>query len=318
MIAPDRATARAARLRYVRPYPSWIQRRRFGRGFVYLNADGRRVRARAVLQRIRSLAIPPAWTEVRICPDPRAHLCAIGRDARGRRQYRYHPDWRTARDRRKWNRVAAFPRALRRIHRRVGRDLARPGLPRPKILALVVLLLERTLIRVGNEEYAKTNGSVGLTTMRSRHVEMMGPRIRFEFKGKGGARQCVEVTDPRAAALLRRCRNLPGVELFQYVDESGRRHAVRAEDVNTYLREAAGAPFTAKDFRTWAATTMTARALQRAPGFATKTHARRHVLRVVRGVAQRLGNTLAICRKSYVDPRVIDEFLGGAPRSRAA
>ena len=280
--------------------------------------DGSRLTAVDELRRIRALAIPPAWRDVWICPFAHGHLQAVGRDARGRKQYRYHPRWRTARDETKYARLLAFGQTLPRIRDRVERDLARPGLPRDKILATVVRLLETTFIRVGNVAYAKTNASFGLTTLRGRHVDVSGSTLRFEFRGKGGKRISVDLTDRRLARIVKRCQELPGQELFQYVDADGERQVVDSADVNAYLREIGGEEFTAKDFRTWAGTVLAAVALRELPPCESAAPARRHVVRAVASVAAQLGNTPTICRKSYVHPAVIDAYLEGrvldAPR----
>jgi DNA topoisomerase-1 len=315
------ACARAAGLRYVSG-GAGIRRRRAGAGFVYLDPEGRRVRDADELRRIRSLAIPPAWRDVWICPFPQGHRQAVGRDARGRTQYRYHPRWRAARDETKYARMVAFVRALPTIRQRVARDLALPGLPREKVLATVVGLLETTGIRVGNACYARTNGSFGLTTLRSHHVDVAGAALAFEFRGKGGKTVSVGVSDRRLARVVRRCQELPGQELFQYVDGDGARQSIDSADVNAYLRAIGGEAFTAKDFRTWAGTVLTARALAELPAAAAPTQARRNVVRAIAAVAHHLGNTPAICRKSYVHPAVVDAYLRGrvrpAPRPRRA
>src|SRR5436190_1573116 len=277
--APEpQEAARAAGLRYVSDALPGIRRKQAGRGFTYVGPDGDRISDRASLARIKSLAVPPAWTDVWICPDPRGHIQATGRDARGRKQYRYHARWRAVRDETKYDRMIAFGEALPRIRRRTEMDLRRPGLPREKVLAAVVRLLEVTRIRVGNEEYARTNRSYGLTTLLDRHVTVAGPTLRFSFRGKSGVRHQVDLTDRRLAAIVKRCRDLPGQELFQYVDDDGRQHTIDSADVNDYLRQLSGADFTAKDFRTWAGTVLAARALRACPACASKTGARRAVV----------------------------------------
>ena len=263
------------------------------------------------LGRIRALAIPPAWTDVWICSTPTGHIQAVGRDARGRKQYRYHARWRAIRDETKYNRLVEFGRALPRIRRRVARDLARPGLPRARVLATVVRLLERTLIRVGNTEYARQNGSFGLTTLRSKHVLIEGPRLRFVFRGKGGKSHTVDVTDGRLARIVMQCQDLPGHELFQYLDARGRRQTIDSADVNAYLREIAGREFTAKDFRTWAGTVLAASALAVMAEKGARP-SRRQVAHAVKMVAGRLGNTPSICRKCYVHPAIPAAFLESA------
>jgi DNA topoisomerase-1 len=304
-------SAKAAGLTYVTEGRPGLTRRRRGHGFVYLEADGRRVRDRTALARIRALAIPPAWRDVWICATAHGHLQAVGRDARGRKQYRYHERWRATRDDTKYTRMLAFARTLPRIRARVRADLARPSLPRAKVLATVVRLLETTLIRVGNEAYARTNGSFGLTTLRARHVAVRGAMLRFHFRGKGGKEHAVDVRDPRLARIVRQCQDLPGQELFQYVDDEGRRQSIDSADVNAYLRDVAGAEFTAKDFRTWAGTVLAALALAEVASFASKREARRNITRAVEAVASRLGNTPAISRRCYVHPAVIEAYMDG-------
>jgi DNA topoisomerase I len=304
-------TARRAGLRYVSDCDPGLRRRRAGRGFVFIDAAGRRVRDPDVLARIRRLAIPPAWTDVWICGSPSGHIQAVGRDARGRKQYRYHPRWRAVRDDTKYGRMLEFAAALPRIRARVSRDLARPGLPRDKVLAAVVRLLETTRMRVGNAEYARANHSFGLTTLRDRHVDVSGRRLRFHFRGKAGKAHSVDVEDPRLARIVRRCQDLPGQELFQYIGRDGRRRSITSTDVNQYVRSAAGARFTAKDFRTWCGTVLAAGALAAAGRFESPAQARRRVKRAIADVADRLGNTVTICRASYVHPAVIAAYLAG-------
>lgn len=309
---PDGAEAAASgRLRYVSDARPGIERLRSGRGFRYrVQADGRTVRDPQILARIRALAIPPAWTAVWICPTEAGHIQAVGRDARGRKQYRYHARWREVRDEAKYARLIDFGRALPRIRQAVRRDLARPGLPRRKVLATVVRLLETTLIRVGNEEYARQNHSYGLTTLRARHVRVRGDQLRFEFRGKGGKPHLVALSDRRLARVVQQCQDLPGHDLFQYLDEAGRRQTIGSADVNAYLRQVAGHEFTAKDFRTWAGTVLAATTLQElaAPGLA---RSRRAVVRMVSAVAERLRNTPAICRRCYIHPAVVAAFEHG-------
>jgi DNA topoisomerase-1 len=301
--------ADAAQLRYVSDSRPGIQRLRHGRAFRYAGLDGQAVRDLLTLRRIRSLAIPPAWTQVWICPVAHGHIQAVGRDARGRKQYRYHVRWRAVRDEAKFDRVLQFGRALPAIRERVGKDLERPGLPREKVLASVVRLLETSLIRVGNVEYARDNGSYGLTTLRSRHVTVEGARVRFEFRGKGGKPHTVDVSDRRLAAVVRRCQDLPGHELFQYLDEEGQRQAIDSADVNAYLREIGGEEFTAKDFRTWGGTVLAACALA---GPTEEGDARRRLTAAIGQVAARLGNTPTICRKCYIHPDVVAAHLNGS------
>jgi DNA topoisomerase-1 len=310
LLQPERS-ARAAGLRYVSDASPGVARRPAGGGFRYLRPDGAVLRDRETLVRIRSLAIPPAWRDVWICPRDDGHLQATGRDARGRKQYRYHRRWREARDETKYGRMIAFAKALPRIRRRVVRDLSQPGLPREKVLAAVVRLLEMTFIRVGNEEYARDNDSFGLTTLRDRQVRVDGTTLRFRFRGKSGVQHDIELTDRRLAAIVRRMHDLEGEELFQYVDEQGETRAVESADVNSYLRESAGAEFTSKDFRTWAGTLLCARALRALEPPASETHGKRSVAQAIEGVAKLLGNTRAVCRKCYIHPAIVESYLEG-------
>ena len=305
--------ARAAGLRHVSDARPGITRKRSGKGFTYAGPDGRTIRDEAEIRRIRALAVPPAWTKVWICPDPRGHIQATGRDARGRKQYRYHTRWREVRDETKYGRMVAFGEALPGLRKRVSADLRKEGLPREKVLAAVVRLLESTLIRVGNEEYAKENRSYGLTTMKDRHVKVRGETLRFEFVGKGGQRRRIDLRDKRLARIVKRVRELPGQELFQYVDDEGEVRGVGSEDVNEYLREITGQEFTAKDFRTWTGTVMAALALSELEPFRSQTQAKKNVVRAIEEVADRLGNTPAVCRRCYVHPQVIDAYLDGSP-----
>ena len=281
-------------------------------GFRYRRADGRPVRSAADLKRIRALAIPPAWKDVWISADPKGHLQATGRDARGRKQYRYHAGWRASRDGNKFDRMEAFAAVLPAIRTRTAAHVARPGLPREKVLATVVQLLEKSLIRVGNDEYAKANRSFGLTTLRDQHVDVKGSTLRFQFRGKGGKRHEVDVSDRRLARTVRQCRDLPGQELFQYVDDEGRTQDVTSSDVNEYLRDVTGTDFTAKDFRTWAATVLAATALREFAEAPSAAQAKKNVVRAVEAVAGVLGNTPAICRKSYIHPAVLDCYMDGS------
>ena len=281
-------------------------------GFTYYRPDGRVVRRPSELKRIARLVIPPAWTEVWICPDPRGHIQATGRDARGRKQYRYHADWRRVRDETKYERLTVFAAALPKIRMRTRADLARSGLPREKVLAAVVQLLEKSLIRVGNEEYAKDNNSFGLTTFRDRHVRVRGAHVNFEFRGKSGKRHAIRISDRCLARIVKHCRDLPGQELFQYLDENGKRCAVGSADVNKYLREISGEDFTAKDFRTWFGTVLACTALRELAGRAASARqAARHVVSAIDAVAGVLGNTRAVCRRSYIHPGVIDAYTDG-------
>ena len=278
----------------------------------YVGPNGGTLSNAAELQRIRSLVIPPAWTDVWICQDARGHLQATGRDARGRKQYRYHARWRQVRDEVKYGKLIAFAQALPRIRRRTHVDLRRTGLPRDKVLAAAVQLLEKTLIRIGNEEYARDNGSVGLTTMRDQHAKIQGTTVRFEFRGKSGIAHAIDLRDARLAKIVKACRDLPGYELFQYVDEDGARQTIDSADVNAYLREISGEEFTAKDFRTWAGTVLAAKALAEVAVFKSPTEAKRNVVKAIESVAKKLGNTKSVCRKCYIHPAILDAYMDGA------
>jgi DNA topoisomerase-1 len=302
------AAAATAGLRYVRDEQPGIERRRCGDGFVYVGADGKTIRNATVLDRIRALAVPPAWTNVWICPDQRGHIQATGRDAKGRKQYRYHAAWRAHRDETKFDRLQAFADVLPLIRRRTNADLEQSGLPRNKVLATIVQLLEKSLIRVGNEEYARHNQSFGLTTLRSRHVRVNGGTLRFQFRGKSGVRHSVSVNDRRLARVVKQCRDLPGQELFQYLDEVGEAQVVDSGDINGYLKEITGQDFTAKDFRTWSGTVLAATALREVPPPGTKRETERNVNVAIEAVAGLLGNTPTVCRKSYVHPGVVDAY----------
>ena len=323
------ASARAAGLRYVDDHRPGLRRRRTGNKvrqgrrwidvFVIEDDAGHVVRDAATRERIRKLAIPPAWRDVWICPFAEGHLQATGRDARGRKQYRYHPRWREERDGTKYARMIALGHALPGLRRRIAADLRRPGLPREKVLATVARLLETTFIRVGNEEYARSNKSFGLTTLKDRHVQIGATKVRFRFRGKSGVEHHISVEDPTLARIVRRCRDLPGQELFQYVDEDGNPATIDSADVNDYIRDAAGDDFTAKDFRTWAGTVLAAAALAqqsqsavRRPGGRAPRPTNRDVARAIADVAARLGNTLAVCRRCYVHPTIIASYLDGA------
>jgi DNA topoisomerase-1 len=304
-------SARQAGLRYVSDTAPGIRRKRRGGKFNYFAPDGSRITDAEELARIRSLAIPPAWTDVWICANGRGHLQATGRDARGRKQYRYHPKWRAVRDETKYERMVAFGEQLPKIREQTGHDLALRGLPRRKVLAAVVRLLETTLIRVGNEEYARDNKSFGLTTMRDRHVEFEGQKVQFHFKGKSGKKHLITLKDRRLAKVVRRCRDIPGQELFQYIDDDGQRETIDSADVNAYLQEITGQQFTAKDFRTWAGTVLASLALQEFESFDSQAQAKKNVLRAIESVAERLGNTPTVCRKCYIHPAVLDSYLEG-------
>ena len=304
-------SAQAAGLRYVSDASPGIRRRRAGRGFGYVGPDGRAVRDTATLARIRSLAIPPAYVDVWICPVANGHLQATGRDARGRKQYRYHPKWREVRDETKFGRMLAFSESLPRLRARAEQDLSLPGLPRAKVLATVVRLLECTGIRVGNDEYARTNRSFGLTTLQDHHVEVSGAKLNFEFRGKSGKTHRVALSDRRLARIVARCQALPGADLFQYVDDEGARVSIGSGDVNDYLREITGEDFTAKDFRTWAGTLQAVAALEALGRAPTEREAKSAILRAIDQVAERLNNTRAVCRKYYVHPAVIETYQAG-------
>jgi len=305
------SSARSAGLRYVSDSMPGISRRRAGRSFVYVCPDRKRVTDPDERARIKALAVPPAWTDVWICPDARGHIQATGRDARGRKQYRYHAKYRSAREGTKFGRMTEFGQALPKIRRSVAADLRKDGLPREKVLATVVRLLDTTFIRVGNDEYAKDNGSYGLTTMRNRHVAFTTTGLTFEFKGKSGKAHSVKVADKRIAAIVRRCKNLPGQELFQYVGEDGEHHAIDSSDVNEYIREVSGSDFTAKDFRTWAGTVLGACALRHIGRADSEREAKSNIATAIEAVAHMLGNTPAVCRKSYVHPAFLDAYLNG-------
>jgi DNA topoisomerase-1 len=304
-------SAEVAGLRYVSDAQPGIRRERLARAFRYYHADGNLVRDPETLKRIKGLAIPPAWTRIWICPDPRGHLQATGRDERHRKQYRYHPRWREIRDETKYARMIVFGKALPRIRRQLKRDLALQGLPRRKVLATLVRLLEVSLIRVGNPEYVRQNQTFGLTTLKDRHVEVDGTLLKFKFRGKGKKWHSIDIHDQRLARIVKRCQDLPGQALFQYFEEQGQRQQVDSADVNAYLRHISGEDFTAKDFRTWAGTVLATRALRELKPCGSESEAKGNVVRAIKSVAERLGNTPAICRKCYVHPEVIAVYLEG-------
>jgi DNA topoisomerase-1 len=318
---PPSESAASAGLHYVSDDRPGIRREMAALGFRYKRPDGRLIRHPTDLKRIRALAIPPAWKDVWICPDPKGHVQATGRDARGRKQYRYHPHWRTHRDTNKFDRLEEFAAVLPKLRARVQGDLAKPGLPREKVLATVVQLLEKSLIRVGNDEYAKSNKSFGLTTLRDQHVDVKGGTVRFRFRGKSGKLHNVDINDRRLAHIIKECRDLPGQELFQYLDDDGEVQDVNSGDVNAYLREITGSDFTAKDFRTWSATVLAAAALRQiAKDTAARgaddcrrptsmAEAKKHVVRAVAAVSGLLGNTPAVCRKSYIHPVILECYM---------
>lgn len=308
VVLPEEAAAEAG-LTYVRDDGPGISRRRRGKGWSYTGPDGRPVRDPAVIERINSLAIPPAYTDVWICPDPDGHIQATGRDARGRKQYRYHPRFREVREGNKYERMLEFARALPAIRARITGDMARRGLPREKVLATIVYLLENTLIRVGNDEYARTNKSFGLTTLRDRHVRIEGSELRFRFRGKSGKEWNLKLRDRRVARIVKAAQDVPGQHLFQYLDADGARHEVTSTDVNAYLREIAGPGVTAKDFRTWGGTVLAALALSELEAADSEKAAKKNVRAAIERVAAQLGNTPTICRKCYVHPQVLDSYL---------
>ncbi len=324
-IAPDAlAAVQSAGLRYVGDGEAGIRRRATALGCRYVGPDGKPSRDRVTLRRIHALVIPPAWRDVWICASADGHIQATGRDARGRKQYRYHPRWRAVRDDAKYGRMRAFGAALPKIRARTRRDLARPGLPREKVLAAVVRLLANTLIRIGNESYARDNGSFGLTTLRARHAEVSGPRIRFRFRGKSKKEHLISIADRRVARIVRHCQELPGQTLFQYRSADGRAETIDSGDVNAYLRAITGEGFTAKDFRTWAGTLLMAEALRDEPPPSSEAAGKRAIVTAIDAVAHRLGNTRAVCRRCYVHPAVLEAYqdgslaAGAGPRPRAA
>jgi len=311
--APDSvSSAKAAGLRYTTDTRPGIRRVRKGRTFSYTGPDGRVIRSAPELARIKALVIPPAWTDVWICPDPRGHLQATGRDARGRKQYRYHPRWREVRDETKYDRMIGFAQVLPVIRRTTREHLRRQGLPREKVLATVVQLLEKTLIRVGNDEYARTNRSFGLTTLRDGHVDVRGQRLRFTFRGKSGVEHEIDLSDRRLARIVKECRDLPGYDLFQYYDENGERQTVGSEEVNAYLKDVTGQDLTSKDFRTWAGTVLAAQLLREFDAVTSSAQAKKNIVAAVEQVAKKLGNTKAVCRKCYIHPAVFDAYLDGS------
>jgi DNA topoisomerase I len=314
--------AEDAGLRYVSDDQPGFSRRRKGEEFEYFDAKRKPIRDQQRLLRISRLAIPPAWTEVWICPSPNGHIQATGRDARRRKQYQYHDRWREIRDENKYDRLVNFGKALPKIRRRLKKHLALSGLPRAKVLATIVQLLERSLIRIGNEEYARENKSFGLTTMQDRHVDVKGSKLRFRFRGKSGRQHEVDVTDRRIARIISKLQDLPGQSLFQYVDDEGNVRDITSQDVNEYLREITGEDFTAKDFRTWAGTVLAAIALSAAGESETKEQAKANIKHAISAVAEVLGNTPAVCRRCYIHPAILKAYLNGnsvngfKPRSR--
>ncbi|HUS05702.1 MAG TPA: hypothetical protein VMZ52_05385 [Bryobacteraceae bacterium] len=305
-------SASVAGLRYVLDEGPGITRVKKRDTFEYFDPDGKKLTDEGELKRIRSLVIPPAWTEVWICPSASGHLQAVGRDAKGRKQYRYHPEYRKVRDQTKFGRMLAFGAALPKIRKRVEDDLNLPGLPKSKVLATAVRLLERTCMRVGNDEYAKENCSYGLTTLHDKHVDISGSKIRFHFRGKSGQAQDIELSDPRLAKIVKQCRDIPGYELFQYVDEAGNHCRIDSADVNEYLREITGEEFTAKDFRTWGGTGLAALAFEELGKSENGADSKKNIVAAIKTVAERLGNRPATCRKYYVHPAIIDAYVDGS------
>jgi DNA topoisomerase-1 len=316
-------SAKAAHLRYVSDEMPGIRREKHGAHFTYVAPDGSKIHDKKELARIKALAVPPAYTDVWICPLANGHIQATARDARGRKQYRYHKRWRETRDENKYERMIAFAQILPKVRKRVEADLALPGLPREKVLATIVQLLETTAIRVGNDEYAKDNNSFGLTTLRNKHAKIEGSNVRFSFRGKSGVRHALDLRDRRLARIIRQCQDLPGQQLFEYLEEDGSTRAIDSSDVNEYIRDISGDDFSAKDFRTWAGTVTCAVLLAQEVAEETASDRKQRVVTVIKDVAKRLGNTPAICRKCYVHPAIVDVFLeegrlapSRAPRSR--
>lgn len=303
--------ARLGGLRYITDESVGYSRQLVRDGFRYLDTEGREITDSETLARIKSLAIPPAWTDVWICPKENGHLQATGRDARGRKQYRYHKQWRQVRDEAKYERMVGFGMKLPAIRQKLDEDIARPGLSRTKVIATIVRLLDVTHIRIGNEEYAQANKSFGLTTLRNRHVTIEGTAIEFRFRGKSGIVHSVKIKEPRLARIVRRMRELPGQELFQYVDGEGQRHSIGSADVNDYLQEITGEHYSAKDFRTWGGTVQAAMVLKEIGPASSATEAKRNIKQAVDAAAARLGNTPAICRKCYVHPTIFDAYEQG-------
>lgn len=304
-------SAKYAGLRYVTDAIPGIRRRACGRGFTYLDPQGERIQDAQERDRIEALGIPPAYTDVWICPLANGHLQATGRDAKGRKQYRYHPRWCQIRNQTKFDRMIHFGEALPLIRQRLEADLHLRGLPKAKVLATVVQLLETTLIRVGNQAYAQENGSFGLTTMRDRHVNIHGAEVEFEFRGKSGKKHQISLRDRRLAKIIKRCRDIPGYELFQYLDEDDQRQVIGSGDVNDYLQEITDESFTAKDFRTWAGTVLALETLRHLEPASSETQAKKNVTQMIKAVAEQLGNTTAVCRKYYVHPAIVEIYLEG-------
>ncbi|GFM57883.1 DNA topoisomerase I [Pseudomonas cichorii] len=319
MPSPTASSSAAPELHYVDDSQPGFTRKILRGKFAYFDTEGQRIRDEAEIQRINALVIPPAYTDVWICADPAGHLQATGRDARGRKQYRYHPQWREIRDQDKYSRLIEFGQALPKVRKQIEAQLAQPGIGREKVMATVISLLDATLIRIGNSRYAKENRSYGLTTLRNKHVKVHGTQIVFEFRGKSGIEHRVSVRDRRLANVIKRCMELPGQNLFQYLDDSGERHTVTSSDINAYLQDLTGADFTAKDYRTWAASAL-ALATLRKLHWEPEADAKKHIVEMVKAVSRQLGNTPAICRKCYIHPAVLEGFMLGnlakLPRSR--
>ncbi len=311
IVKDPQEAAKLARLRYVRDDKPGIHRKRAGRGFYYTSSDGHTIRDKDTLARIKHLAVPPAWREVWICPYVNGHIQATGLDDRGRKQYRYHERWRATRDENKYARLMTFARVLPKIRAGVDADLKKAGLPREKVLAAIVKLMEKTAIRVGNEEYARSNKSYGLTTMKNRHATIEGAHLVFRFQGKSGVRHTIDLNDRQLARIVAKTQDLPGQDLFEWVDEGGTPHTISSADVNAYLKEISGDDFTAKDFRTWTGTVLAAMALREMETFDSQAQAKRNVVAAIERVAKQLGNTPAVCRKCYVHPAVLDSYLDG-------
>lgn len=312
IITDPAKSAKLVGLQYISVERGGFRRKKAGEGFRIVTESGKALSNPADLGRIKSLAIPPAWTDVWICDRDNGHLQATGRDERGRKQYRYHRRWREVRDETKFNRIVLFAKSLPRIRQRVRNDLKSTELSRRKVLATIVRLLETSLIRVGNEEYARNNRSFGLTTLQDKHVKVNGSTVRFQFKGKSNKHHTIDIENKQLAKIVKRCQDLPGQDLFQYIDESGQRQDVKSEDVNKYLREISGEDFTAKDFRTWVGTVLAATALHEFEKFDTQAQAKRNLIRAIESVAQRLGNTPTICKKCYIHPAIVNSYFDGS------
>ncbi len=312
IVADPKKSAKAVGLHYVSGDLPGISRNKIGKQFQFIRPNGKPISNPRELGRIKSLVIPPAWKKVWICPIENGHLQATGRDDRGRKQHRYHRRWREVRDETKFNRIMMFSKTLPKIRQRVRKDLTLPSLSRDKVLATIVRLLETSLIRVGNEEYARNNGSFGLTTMQDKHVEVSGSSVRFQFRGKSNKHHTIDIENKYLAKIVKSCQEIPGQDLFQYLDSDGKRQDVKSEDVNQYLREIGGKDFTAKDFRTWAGTVLAAMALQEFEKFDTQTQAKKNLVQAIESVAKRLGNTPTICKKCYVHPAIMESYLDGS------